>query len=116
MATDLRTPLRLVGVAAGIAGAGAAWYAAHAVVGAGADGPAYVFLPAGTGVASFAVYRLQRAVRLDRVAGRFWRGLLIAFVLVTAGYAWFAATCSPDRPTWRPGPCRSPSRCASGSA
>ncbi|HEX8346623.1 MAG TPA: EAL domain-containing protein [Actinoplanes sp.] len=91
MATDLRTPLRFVWAAAGTAAAGAAWYAAYATVGAGSGALAYLFYPAGGAVAAAAMFQLLRVVRLDPVARRFWKGLLVTFVLLTAGFAWMAA-------------------------
>ena len=91
MATDLRTALRFVWAALGVAAAGSAWYVAHATVGAGSDALAFVFLPAGSAVTAIAMFRLLRVIRLDPIARRFWRGLLGTFVLLTVGFTWLAA-------------------------
>jgi diguanylate cyclase len=90
MASD-RAPLRYFWATAVIAAAGAAWYAAYATVGAGTEALAYAVLPVGGVVVAVAVYQLLSAVDLDPVARRFWRGLLVAFILISAGYAWLAA-------------------------
>jgi diguanylate cyclase len=89
MAID-RAPLRYVWATAGIAAAGVAWFVAYATVGAGTEALAYVFLPVGGAVGAVAVFGLLRGTALDPIARRFWRGQLVAFVLISAGYGWFA--------------------------
>jgi diguanylate cyclase (GGDEF)-like protein len=86
----VRAPLRHVWATVAIAAVGTVWYAAWLTVGAGTEAIAYTVLPAGGGVAALAVHRLLRSVPLDPVAQRFWRGLLLAFVLLFIGYGWFA--------------------------
>ncbi|WP_245665755.1 putative bifunctional diguanylate cyclase/phosphodiesterase [Actinoplanes subtropicus] len=74
-----------------------AWYAAWAL---GAPlGPAaiaYLALPAGAAIAAHAVHRLIRDVSLDPVARRFWRLVLVAFALLSAGYAVLAGAAFRD--------------------
>ena len=89
MATD-RAPLRYVWASVGVLFAGIAWYAADVTVGAGARALAYTFMPLGGVVAAAAAARLLRAVPLDPVARRFWRGLFVSFTLLFVGYAWLA--------------------------
>jgi diguanylate cyclase (GGDEF)-like protein len=90
MATD-RAALGYVWTTAGILTGGLAWYVAHVTVGAGAEALAFLVLPLGGAVTTAAVFRLLRTVPLERVARRFWLRLLVAFALITAGYAWLAA-------------------------
>ncbi|GIM96085.1 hypothetical protein Ato02nite_078780 [Paractinoplanes toevensis] len=75
-----------------------AWYLAWLAGGPGPDTLAYIAMPLGAAVAAHSVYRLMRSVRLDPVARRFWRGLLIAFALVAAGYTVLAVAAFQQRP------------------
>ena len=68
-----------------LAVASAAWCATG---GAGPVAIGYAAVPLGGVVGAVAVFRLLRALPLDRAAGRFWRGVLLAVVLLTVGYAW----------------------------
>jgi diguanylate cyclase (GGDEF)-like protein len=85
-----RAPLRYVWVTLGILAAGIAWYAAFRTVGAGPEALAYAVVPIGGAVTSLAVLRLLRSVPLDPVARRFWRGMLVTFTMLFAGYSWLA--------------------------
>jgi diguanylate cyclase (GGDEF)-like protein len=65
------------------------WTAWYLVWLAGGPGPAalcYIAMPLGAAVAVHSIYRLMRSSGPDPVARRFWRGLLIALALVSAGY------------------------------
>jgi diguanylate cyclase (GGDEF)-like protein len=84
-------PMRHVWATAGIAACGAAWYTAYATIGAGTQALAYTIMPLGGALTAVAVYHLLRAVPLDPVARRFWRGLLAALSLIAIGYGWLAA-------------------------
>jgi diguanylate cyclase (GGDEF)-like protein len=91
MATDRAAP-RYVWASAGILAAGIAWYVAHVTFEAGTGALAYVVLPLGGTVTVAAVVRLLRTAPLEPVARRFWRRLLVAFTLLTAGFAWLAGS------------------------
>jgi diguanylate cyclase (GGDEF)-like protein len=69
---------------------GLAWYLAYVTVGAGTAALAYPVLPVSGAIATVAVFRLLEKAPLEAVARRFWRRLLVAFALLTAGYAWLA--------------------------
>ncbi|GAA3285265.1 bifunctional diguanylate cyclase/phosphodiesterase [Dactylosporangium vinaceum] len=69
---------------------GAAWYMAHATLGAGPEAVAYVFVPITGGFAVAALLHLVRSGITDRVARRFWRAILVSGSAMTLGYAWFA--------------------------
>ncbi|WP_275407474.1 putative bifunctional diguanylate cyclase/phosphodiesterase [Paractinoplanes ferrugineus] len=74
------------------------WYLAWL---AGGPGPAvlsYLAMPLGAAVSAHSIYALMRSVRLDRVARRFWRGLLIALSLVATGYALLAVEAFRQQP------------------
>jgi diguanylate cyclase len=81
---------RYVWAAVAVAVLGAAWYAAHLTIGAGTEAIAYVFVPVGAALCVASVIHMFREVTLDRSARRFWRGILVGFVLVTVGYTWLA--------------------------
>jgi diguanylate cyclase len=85
-----RAPRRYVWAAVGVLAAGTAWYLAYVTVGAGTQALAYVVLPVNGAIATLAVFRLLEWVPLEAVAWRFWLRLLVAFALLTAGYAWLA--------------------------
>ena len=87
----VRTAYRYVWATGTVAGLGAAWYAAHLTIGAGTEAIAYIFVPVGAALCAASVLHMSREVDLDRLARRFWRGLLLAFTLVTVGYSWLAA-------------------------
>jgi diguanylate cyclase (GGDEF)-like protein len=86
----VRTAYRYVWATVAVAGLGTAWYAAHLTIGAGTEAIAYAFVPAGAALCAASVLHMSRDVDLDRLAWRFWRGILLAFAMVTVGYAWFA--------------------------
>jgi diguanylate cyclase (GGDEF)-like protein len=85
-----RASLRYVWATVGVVALGAAWYAAYLTVGAGTEAIVYVFVPAGGALATAAVLHLLRGLDLDPVGRRFWRGLLVAFALISVGYGWLA--------------------------
>ena len=90
---------QVTAAAAGIWLVWSAWYAAWALgapVGPGAI--AYLALPAGAAIGSYAVRRLIRSVPLDPVARRFWRLMRASFALLGAGYAVLAAVAFRDLP------------------
>jgi hypothetical protein len=89
MATD-RAALRYVWATLGVLSMGLAWYLAYVTVGAGTAALAYPVLPVSGAIATVAVFRLLEKAPLEAVARRFWRRLLVAFALLTAGYAWLA--------------------------
>jgi diguanylate cyclase (GGDEF)-like protein len=91
MASDSRSALRYVRASLLTVAAGAVYYLLHLTVWAGSDAVSYTFVPVGGAIAALAVRRLQRGARLDPAGRRFWRAILIAFVLLTAGYTWLAA-------------------------
>ncbi|MEV4281548.1 putative bifunctional diguanylate cyclase/phosphodiesterase [Actinoplanes xinjiangensis] len=71
-----------------VAALGAVWCVGFLTVGAGSEAIAYVFVPIGGAVAAVSVRHLAGAA--DPVARRFWRAVLVAVVLITAGYTWLA--------------------------
>ncbi|GIE76256.1 hypothetical protein Aph02nite_22060 [Actinoplanes philippinensis] len=76
-----------------VAALGAVWCVAFLTTGVGIEAFAYVFVPAGGATAAVAVRHAMRETRpgaADPVARRFWRAVLAAVVLITAGYAWLA--------------------------
>lgn len=73
---------------AAVAAVGAVWCVAFLTVGAGIEAIAYVFVPIGGLLAAASVGPLTRVA--DPVARRFWRAVLVAVVLITAGYGWLA--------------------------
>jgi diguanylate cyclase len=81
---------RYVWATVAVAGLGAAWYAAHLTIGAGSAAIAYIFVPVGAALCAASVFHMSRQVALDRPAWRFWRGILVAFFLVTVGYTYSA--------------------------
>jgi diguanylate cyclase (GGDEF)-like protein len=88
--STVRTAYRYVWATVAIAGLGVAWYAAHLTIGAGTGAVAYIFVPVGAALCAASVLHMARKVTLDRLAWRFWRAILVAFALVTIGYAWLA--------------------------
>lgn len=86
----VRTAYRYVWATGAVAGLGVAWYAAHLTIGAGTEAIAYIFVPVGAALCAASVLHMSREVDLDRLAWRFWRSVLLAFALVTVGYAWLA--------------------------
>lgn len=86
----VRTAYRYVWATGAVAGLGVAWYAAHLTIGAGTEAIAYIFVPVGAALCAASVLHMSREVDLDRLAWRFWRSVLLAFALVTLGYAWLA--------------------------
>ncbi len=71
---------------------GTAWCVGFLGFGVGVEAVAYVFAPLGGVFAAAAVRHLiRRSPGLDPVAARFWRGVLLAVVVIAAGYAWMAA-------------------------
>ncbi len=86
-----RVAVRYVGITVAVMVLGAGWYLAYRLTGAGTQAWAYVFVPVSGFVAVAAVGHLLRDLDADPVARRFWRSLLVAFALVSAGYAWLAA-------------------------
>jgi diguanylate cyclase len=86
-----RAALRYFGVTVAVTVAGLGWYLLWRLAGAGTPALAYLFVPANGFVTVAAVGHLLRGLDLDPIARRFWRGLLVAFVLISTGYAWFAA-------------------------
>jgi hypothetical protein len=70
---------------------------------AGPAAIAYTALPVGAAVAAHGVLAMIRRVRLDRVALRFWRLMLVAMLLFCAGFAMMAVEAfrtSPELPTF----------------
>lgn len=86
MAEDRRAPLRYVVIVAALALASSVWFVLWATVGAGPVWIAYLTMPLGGTVAAVALYGLWRIVRPDPVARRFWRGLFVGTLFMTAGY------------------------------
>ncbi|MEU4689047.1 EAL domain-containing protein [Actinoplanes sp. NPDC023714] len=72
---------RYVQATAAVVLLGTVWCVAYLGFGVGVEAVAYVFVPIGGGLAAVAV----------KSAGRFWRGVRLALVLITVGYAWLAA-------------------------
>jgi diguanylate cyclase (GGDEF)-like protein len=81
-------PLSYVGATVAVAVLGAVWCVAFLTVGAGIEAFAYVFVPVGGALAAASVRQLIRGRSRDE--DRFWRGVFIAVVLITVGYAWLA--------------------------
>ena len=90
MATYPHRPTRELWATGAVLAAGVAWYLAYVTVGAGSEAISFTFLPIGAFVAVTAVWRLCRQVPMDPPALRFWRLILVAFALITAGYGWLA--------------------------
>ncbi|MEU7874702.1 bifunctional diguanylate cyclase/phosphodiesterase [Dactylosporangium sp. NPDC049140] len=86
-----REARRYVLAAAVVAALGIVWCVAYLTVGAGTEAIAYAFAPLGGVFATVAVHRLLGTRGLPPVARRFWRTMLAAVVLISSGYAWFAA-------------------------
>ncbi|GIF13456.1 putative bifunctional diguanylate cyclase/phosphodiesterase [Actinoplanes teichomyceticus] len=91
---------RHLAVAVGIAVLGVLWFAWWSVTGAGPTAVAYVFMPAGTAAAALAVVDMLRSIRLAPAARRFWRQLLVACLLLTAGYGSLAVAAFRSSPAY----------------
>ncbi|MFC4072295.1 putative bifunctional diguanylate cyclase/phosphodiesterase [Actinoplanes subglobosus] len=75
-----------VGATVAVAVLGTVWCVAFLTVGAGTEAIAYVFVPVGGVLAAASVRGLIRGSGDER----FWRGVFVAVVLITVGYAWLA--------------------------
>ncbi|XVU22376.1 putative bifunctional diguanylate cyclase/phosphodiesterase [Actinoplanes sp. CA-054009] len=95
MATDSRTPIRYVVAATVVTLLGALWL----LLRPGPDAVGYVFMPAGGVAGLLAVRALLREARLDPVARRFWRLVLVAVAGLSAGYLYLAGTAFVTTPT-----------------
>ncbi|HEU4346977.1 MAG TPA: EAL domain-containing protein [Actinoplanes sp.] len=91
MASDSRAYSRYVWAGFSTLLGGVAYYVCYLATGAGSGAISYVFVPVGAVIATLAVLRLYRSGLPDPAARRFWRTILIGFVLITAGYAGLAA-------------------------
>jgi len=86
-----RTALRYVRATVAVAAIGTVWCVVYLKAGVGPEAFAYVFVPISGVVATASVQDLIRRDRgLDPVAGRFWRAVMVAVGVITAGYAWLA--------------------------
>ncbi|GID29600.1 putative bifunctional diguanylate cyclase/phosphodiesterase [Paractinoplanes brasiliensis] len=86
MAIKQHAPLRYVLAVTAVLVTGALWFLTRI----GPDAVAYLFMPIGGAAGVWSVVALLRRARLDPAARRFWRLLLIALALFSAGYAWLA--------------------------
>jgi diguanylate cyclase (GGDEF)-like protein len=89
-AVALRVTRRYLTAAALVAATGTLWCVAFLTVGAGTEALAYLFAPLGGVFAVGSVQHLIRGGGLNPVARRFWRVVLGAVAVITAGYAWLA--------------------------
>jgi diguanylate cyclase len=90
MAADSRIALRYVVASLATLLGGAIYYLIYLTAARGSDAVSYTFVPVGGAIATLAVFRLQRRAPLAPAARRFWRLILLAFALITVGYAWLA--------------------------
>jgi diguanylate cyclase len=86
MAEDTGAPARYVWITTVLAVASSLWFVLFSTVGAGHVAIGYFAVPLGGACSVAALFQLWRTVRGDRIAGRFWRTLLIAAVFMTVGY------------------------------
>ncbi|MEV4347567.1 EAL domain-containing protein [Actinoplanes sp. NPDC049596] len=97
VATDSRTPIRYIVAAVVVTVLGVLWYLTRP----GPDAVAYLFMPAGGVAGVAAILALLRSERLDPVARRFWRHILIGMGTLSVGYLALAVVAfrtSPELP------------------
>ncbi|BCY12597.1 bifunctional diguanylate cyclase/phosphodiesterase [Actinoplanes sp. L3-i22] len=74
------------------------WYVMWTVTGFGPVFVGYLFMPIASAVAALALRALRRETPLEPVGRRFWRGLEIGAVLVTAGFGLLAGAAVLSEP------------------
>ncbi|WP_432840160.1 putative bifunctional diguanylate cyclase/phosphodiesterase [Dactylosporangium sp. CA-092794] len=82
--------VRYVWATTGVAALGTAWWVAFVTIGATTEAIAYIFVPIAGAISTASVVHLSRRTRLDPVAWRFWRAVLVAMAMMTIGYGWLA--------------------------